>query len=332
MPSAPVWLFAVFGFFASGCAIAKPPPMSIEAMASASYEPRLRKVADVPPADAYSAYLVAYESQGLTVNALVAVPASEPPAQGFPILVANHGFHPDPPRYGFTADGIDARPGDYYRSIPSLYAARGFLVVMPDYRGHSNSEGLEYTRGFLATGYYTEDVLALLDGLGAIAEGDTANVFLWGHSLGGEVTLRTALASEAIRGASLWSAVGGEIWDQAYYYGRYEDRAAVDTSNTPNESIDRLRADIEALDSDFDIRSIEPLQHLRRLRVPVILHHAVGDQGALFEWSERLAKSLYLLGKSYDFYGYESDDHFFEKDDRVKAVDRDVAFFRNLMR
>ena len=74
---------------------------------------------------------------------MVAVPQTDRPPSGFPVLIANHGTHPDPPRYGYTGDGVDSRPGDYYRPIPELFTAQGFLVVMPDYRGHNDSEGLE---------------------------------------------------------------------------------------------------------------------------------------------------------------------------------------------
>jgi len=77
--------------------------------------------------------LVSYESHGLRLYAFVAVPRGAPSGAGFPVLVANHGTHPNPPRYGFTAQGVDSRPGDYYRSVPELYASRGFMVVMPDY-------------------------------------------------------------------------------------------------------------------------------------------------------------------------------------------------------
>jgi hypothetical protein len=45
---------------------------------------------------------------------MVAVPNSAIPENGFPVVIANHGYVPDPARYGITAEGIDSRPGDYY--------------------------------------------------------------------------------------------------------------------------------------------------------------------------------------------------------------------------
>lgn len=321
----------VLAWLLPAAATALPAPLSIDALRETDFSAVLQFERELDAGAGFTAYLVSYRSAGLTVHAMVAVPVGDRPDAGFPVVVANHGFHPDPPRYGVTAEGVDARPGDYYRPIPELYARQGFLVIMPDYRGHNASEGLQFTEGFLATGYYTEDVLALLSGLEQIEEADVRNVFMWGHSLGAEVSLRALLATERIRGAALWSGVGGEIWDQAYYYQRYEDRLAYDGSDAGNRRIDELRQDIAALDEPYDWTTREPLRYLNHLQAPVVIHHAVGDTGAPYHWSERLAKELYLLGHTYRFYSYPGTDHFFRGETLSEAVERDVAYFRSLI-
>jgi len=45
---------------------------------------------------------------------------------------------------------------------------------------------------------------ALLSALQGLDDADLENVFMWGHSLGSEVSLRTLLVNESIRGATLW--------------------------------------------------------------------------------------------------------------------------------
>ena len=328
----PVAIAIALAWLLPAAATALPAPLSIDALRETDYSAGLQFERELNAGSGFTAYLVSYQSAGLAVYAMVAVPVGERPESGFPVIVANHGFHPDPPRYGVTADGVDARPGDYYRPIPELYAQRGFLVIMPDYRGHNASEGLEYTDGFLATGYYSEDVLALLAGLQDIEEADTRNVFMWGHSLGAEVSLRALLATERVRGATLWSGVGGEIWDQAYYYQRYEDRLAYDGSDTDNRRIEELRQDIAALDEPYDWTTREPLRHLNYLQATIVIHHAVGDTGAPYHWSERLARELYLLGHPYRFYSYPGVDHFFQGETLREAVRRDAEYFRSLIR
>ena len=114
--------------------VAKPPPLSIDALRAETFDTRLEFVRRVEGGTSFDAQLVSYVSAGLKAHALIATPRGSKPAGGFPVLVANHGHHPDPPRYGITAAGVDWRPGDYYRAIPELYAAMGFLVVVSDYR------------------------------------------------------------------------------------------------------------------------------------------------------------------------------------------------------
>jgi dipeptidyl aminopeptidase/acylaminoacyl peptidase len=291
----------------------------------------LTLVGEIEGGPGFEAFLYSYPSAGLKVHALVAVPVQPGPENGYPVLIANHGHHPEPPQYGITAEGKDWRPGDYYRRIPGLYVAHGFMVVMPDFRGHNNSEGFEFTEGMLESSYYTEDVLNLLSGIDSLDNVDRDNVFMWGHSMGGEVTLRTLLASNRIKGASLWSSVGGDIWDQSYYYSRYTDPTAFDSSDTPKSVIKRLRGRMAALDEEFDYRGSEPLLHLDYLQTPIIIHHSLGDRGAAYKWSERLAKELYIRGHKYEFHSYPGSDHFFQGEMMEQAAGQDIVFFRSLM-
>jgi dipeptidyl aminopeptidase/acylaminoacyl peptidase len=308
-------------------ASAKPAPKSIEALRSAVRQIELVEVGDVSGGPGYSAKLYQYQSAGLRVHALLARPSSAPPKGGWPVLIANHGHHPTPQLHGITASGVDHRPGDYYRKIPELFVARGFVVVMPDYRGHSNSEGFEFTEGLLESAYYTEDVLNLLAGLDGLEDIDVERMFMWGHSMGGEVTLRALLATNKIKAASLWSSVGGSIWDQSYYYSRYDCISAPDSSDEPKDGVVALREQIANLDSEFDTRSVEPYLHLDELTTPLLIQHAIDDRSAAFHWSERLAGELSARGMLYEFWPVPGDAHLFDDETMEVAADRDLAFF-----
>ena len=184
-----------------------PPPMSVEALRAADFAVDLTYERALEDGASFTAYLVSYLHAGLKLHAMVAVPRSAMPDTGFPVVVANHGYVPDPRKYGITADGIDSRPGDYYRSVPELYASRGFMVVIPDYRGHNSSEGFEYVNDAESIPYYAEDVVALLSGLADLDNADLDNVVLWSHSMGGPVSMRALLATDVIRAASFWSTM-----------------------------------------------------------------------------------------------------------------------------
>lgn len=307
------------------------PPPSIATLRSEHFDATLKQEGPTTGGPDFTAYLVSYRSSGLKVYAMVAVPRTPAPRLGFPVLIADHGFVPHPREYGFTAAGVNSRPGDYYRPIPELYTKNGFIVVMPDYRGHNTSEGFEYTKGFFASDYYTEDVLNLLSGLHEIAHADMQNVFAWGHSMGGEVTLRLLLATKLIKGASLWDSVGGTVWDQALYYSRYTDLLAPDSSAIEKHDISSLRADIKSFGPHFDWQAREPLLHLQYLHTPLIIHHSIADKGAEYAWSQRLVAALCSDNLPYEFYTYPGNNHFLQGSLRDLAVARDVNFFRSLM-
>ncbi len=183
-------LVSVLLLLMSATACSRPAPKSIDELRTQNRDVALTLVGEIEGGPDFEAIFYSYESAGLKVHAMVAVPELPKPENGYPVLIANHGHHPEPPKYGIAAEGKDWRPGDYYRRIPGLFAAQGFMVVMPDFRGHNNSEGFEFTEGMLESRYYTEDVLNLL-------------------------------ATDRIKGASMWSSVGGDIWDQSYYYSRH---------------------------------------------------------------------------------------------------------------
>lgn len=310
-----------------------PPPAAIEqlrdAAASASQPEFVR---DLEEGSGFKASLVAYRFGGRRLHALVATPDTVAPPEGFPVLMALHGFHPNPPRYGYGQDGRDRRPGDYYRSIPGAYARAGFMVVMPDYRGHSNSEGAEFTSHPMASAYYAEDVVGLVQGLAALPRADSSRVFVWGHSMGGDIALRTVLAWPEVRAASLWSTTGGDAWEQAHHYDRMSSPLADDSLSRSKPGLDRLRRALAGFGAGVSLERLEPLVHLDRLRTPLILHHALEDPSTDHRWSARLARELYLRGLSYTFHTYRGSDHFFEEPQRSEAIQRDIAFFRAHLR
>jgi len=326
------YLIALTLIASSVAACAKPPPKSIDELRATERDVTLSFEKDIEGGPGFSALLYSYRSAGLKVHAMIARPDIVVPNGGFPVVIFNHGHHPEPAKYGISSEGRDHRPGDYYRRIPELFVAEGYLVVVPDYRGHNNSEGFEYTEGMLESAYYTEDVLNLIAGLPDINDIDHEQIFMMGHSMGGEVTLRTLLATDKIRGASMWSSVGGDIWDQSYYYSRYEDPIAPDSSETDKTVITRLRGRISDLDDEFNSESVEPLNYLENLETPLAIHHAAGDRGAAYKWSEQLAKELYMLGKDYKFWSYPGNHHLFSGEDMQLAVDRDTIYFQSLLK
>lgn len=244
-------------------------------------------------------YDVAYSADGLRQYAMVLEPDGQAPAEGWPVVVMAHGYHPDPPNYGRIENGETDRPGDYYRGVPTAFAREGFLVVLPDYRGHNASEGLYFTQGPDAMRWYARDVIAAVRALPSLATADPRHVFLWGHSMGARVSLHVAGAMGGeLAGVSLWS-----------------------TAAAPDFSL-------QMADSGFAGQGShggsDPWP-------PVRLHHGDRDAVTPLGPALELRADLEGAGVAVDLHVYDTQDHLFSADDLERAVQRDVQWFRVLL-
>ena len=287
---------------------------------------RFSHVRDNPPIDGVARQLVSFEMDGLTQYALVLRPAGKPPQQGWPLLIYNHGFHPEPPVYGKrTSDGADDRPGDYYRGLPQAYASAGYVVVVPDYRGHNASAGIEFTDRALATYWYVRDVIGAYFGALALAGVDTDAVFMTGHSMGGYITQRALIAlGERIRAASIWSTSGEDV--ATYLYSVDLGEAASDSSQQlPGERMSKLSGELGDLAEGS--AGLKTLALLDRLQTPLLVQHARDDQTTALWGSLAVASRLRLAGKPFELVVYPGSDHLFTGADREAAIERDLQWF-----
>ncbi len=88
--------------------------------------------------------LLQFENNNLKQSALLVI-GSPNELKSDTIIVMAHGFHPNPSQYGRIESGGSLSPGNYYRAWVNAYAKAGFNVLVPDYRGHNDSEGSNYT-------------------------------------------------------------------------------------------------------------------------------------------------------------------------------------------
>ena len=72
-----------------------PHPLTIPSMREREYPgSEITIVETLAPGSNYSRYIASYESEGLTIYALLTVPNGERPATGWPVIVFNHGSIP----------------------------------------------------------------------------------------------------------------------------------------------------------------------------------------------------------------------------------------------
>lgn len=308
-------------------------PLSIASLQQRTFQSKLTFEKPLVGTEQYKADLWSYPSDSLKIYALINTPSSIKPDDGYPILIFGHGFHPEPKKYGVsTKTGQDWRPGDYYRGIPEAYAEKGYVAITPDYRGHNVSEGFGYTKtSYLASTYYAIDVLHLIAALPDLKDVNLDEVYYIGHSMGGDVGLKTLLATEKIKAASLWAPVAASTYEQALYYGKFYDENGERTDTEKmTDYISKLDTVIENLGFEYDIDSGDPIHFINDLKTPLIIHHAREETSVPYIWSESLAAKLYKYQKPFEFYAYDGKNHLFQGVNREKAVERDILFFKNV--
>ena len=182
------------------------------------------------PGANYSRYYVSYLSEGLRQYGLLTIPYGETPATGWPAIVFNHGYIP-PDQYRTT---------ERYIAYVDWLARSGYIVFRIDYRGHDQSEGI--ARGAYGDPGYTVDVLNAVGALQQLPAADNNRIGMWGHSMGGYLTLRAMVLSEDIKAGVIWAGVVASYPD---LFTRWRRGSASGPTPTPSarrrwRSLERL--------------------------------------------------------------------------------------------
>ena len=262
------------------------------------------------PLEGLSSKVARFSVDGLNQYALILQPKKSMPKSGWPVIIFNHGFHPEPFQSGRrNNDGINDRPGDYYRQIPQAFARGGFIVITPDYRGHNDSEGGEFTLLYESPRWYARDIIATTSAIKSLEKADVKNVFVVAHSMGAEVSLfASAVLTKKIKGMSIWSASMPPI-------------------TKANNRIFPFKKDINGKYPKPSSVIYADLVHS-----PINLHHATGDPVTKFQDSRDLAHQLNSLGKECYLYSYDSNNHLFKGENFFTAVERDLEFFQSILK
>jgi len=293
-----------------------PHPMSIEALRSQIYPgSEIVIEAELERGANYSRYYAYYLSEGLKIYALLTIPDGETPPSGWPAIVFNHGYIP-PTQYRTT---------ERYIAYVDNLARRGYIVFRIDYRGHDRSEGS--ATGAYGHPGYTIDVLNAVAALQQFPQADPARIGMWGHSLGGFLTLRAMVVSPDIKAGVIWAGVVAAYPDLLTRWRR----GSGPTPTPPSSGSRRWRSSWFEIygspDENPDFwNAISANTYIRDLSGPIQLHHGAADETVPLEFSASLFQQIEATGQTVEFYSYEGDNHnisnFFST-----AMSRTIAFY-----
>lgn len=264
----------------------------------------------------YKRYLASYKSEGLKIYALLTVPNSEnPPAGGWPVILFNHGYIV-PAEYKTT---------ERYLAYTDAFSRNGYIVFRADYRGHGNSEG-QATGGYGSNGY-TIDILNALSSIKKYKDADPNRIGMWGHSMGGFITLRSMVASKDIKAGVIWAGVVASYDDLLNNWRRRGGTPFPQPSGVRRswrQILTERYGDPKQNPQFWD--SISANSYLSDISGPVQLHHGTLDTSVPIQFSEKLKTQLEAAGKKVELFTYNGDDHNITNNITL-ALQRSVDFF-----
>jgi len=314
--------------------------ITIPYLRSRNYESSLGERSQVSPNSNYTSYLTSYNSEGFKVNALLTIPKSEKPANGFPAIVFVHGYIP-PKNYQTLVN---------YSSYVDYLAKNGFVVFKIDLRGHGNSEG--EPGGSYYSSDYIIDVLnarTALQRLGGSVKGkegenltlnglpfplvDPGKIGLWGHSMAGNVVSRALAAKPDIPAVVIFAGA-------VYTYEDFSEFSIQDNSYQPPPSDSpsrQKRNEMLELYGQFDPNSdfwkqVPMTNYLADIKGAISLNHAKDDNVVDIAYSRNLNSILNKTSIPHELNEYDSGGHNLTGAAFNQAMENAVDFFNKYLK
>jgi dienelactone hydrolase len=308
---------------ATATATPTPHPLTIQSMRERAYPGSDITIEEtLQPGGNYSRYRVSYLSEGLKIYALLTVPNGEKPPTGWPVIVFNHGFIP-PAVYRTT---------ERYIAYVDWLARSGYIVLRSDYRGHDQSEG--EARGAYGAPDYTVDVLNAVAAMEKYPDADPKRIGMWGHSMGGYITLRSMIITDTIKAGAIWAGVVGPYPNlfQRPTATPTPEGATPEPTNTGTPSFNRRwRAELAETygtpeENPEFWASISSPTFAGEVSGPIQMHHGTNDHSVPLAASEYLYQAMQDADQAVELYTYDGDDHNLAQSFGL-AMQRTIEFF-----
>ncbi len=291
--------------------------MTIPYLRSKNYDGKLGERSQVNTNGSYASYLTSYTSDGLKINGVITIPSGEKPEKGWPAIIFIHGYIP-PTIYQTLTN---------YTAYVDYLARNGFVVFKIDLRGHADSEG--EASGAYYSGDYIVDALNAYTALQKDGQVNPDGIGIWGHSMAGNVTLRTLAAKPTIPAAVIWAGA-------VYTYQDMQEFGIQDNSYRPptdNTNRQRKRDLLFKTYGQFDPKSpfwktVVATNYLDEIQGAIQLDHAVDDDVVSVEYSRGLDRLLDRTKVEHELHEYPSGGHNINGASFNVAMKNTVEFFK----
>ena len=333
-----VALIAVLSFFKSSSnptvekiktalSIPTPTPMSfaeltIPYLRKQEYKSNLNELKKVSENASYTSYLTSYISEGLKINGLLTIPKGSEPTGGFPAIVFIHGYIP-PTLYSTLERYVDHV--DYL-------ARNGFVVFKIDLRGHGDSEGSP------GGGYFGSDyIVDTMNAYAALQVADFVNpkaIGLWGHSMAGNIIMRSFAAKPDIPAVVIWAGAVYSYLDRDKYGINDNSYRPPVINNAVSQNKRQKMFETYGSPSAQSAfwQQVAPTNYLSDLKGAIQIHHAVDDDVVNIGYSRDLMALLDKTKVTHELWEYPSGGHNITGSSFSLAMQRTVEFFKKYLK
>ena len=293
------------------------PSLAIEHMRTKSYPGSPLAIEQVlPPGPQYKRFIVSYVSDGLTLRGLLTVPDGQKPQGGWPVILLNHGYIP-PREYSTTVS---------YENIVSFFASNGYIVFMPDYRGNGQSPGTP-EQPYISPAYVTDSLNALAS-IRKYKDANPNKIGVFGHSMGGNITLHELVLTHDFKAAVIWAgAVGSYSGLVSWWNERYANHSIIGNDLATYTKLQQMLKDHGTPQANpvyWD--ALDPTGFIRSVSAPVLLQVGTMDEEVPVSFTYHLDTSLQRAGKNVKLIVYPGADHNLDPLQQ-KALADTIAFF-----
>lgn len=250
----------------------------------------------------FTSYLFSITSEGKKVTGQLNVPEGTGP---FPIVVMFRGY----------VDQEIYETGIGTKKAAEVFANNGFITIAPDFLGYGRSD--VQSEDIMEARFQTyTTALDLIESVKSLSQWNQKDLFIWGHSNGGQIALTVLEITGWEYPTTLWAPVSKPFpYSVLYYTDESEDRGKF------------LRREIAKFEETYDPDLYSIDKYYDRIASPLQIHQGTADDAVPTTWSEDLVEKLEELEVDVTYYVYPGAEHNMTPSWDL-VVGRDILFFR----
>jgi len=262
--------------------------------------------------DSFSSYLFSLnfdpslrDKETKKITGLLNIPNSE---NKMPVVILFRGY----------VDQKIYQTGMGSQRVGEFLAENGYITIAPDFLGYAGSD--KEAENIFESRFQTYiTALVTLKSISSLPQWDGENIFIWGHSNGGQIALTLLEITGEDIPTVLWAPVSKPFpYSILYYTDESEDLGKL------------IRKELSYFEQDYDVNKYSIHAFFDRINAPIQIHQGTLDDAVPLDWTNSLVQKLENLEKNIDYLTYPGADHNLQPSWSV-AIQKSLDFYNSFL-